>query len=115
MPEPTFQIPNFEYRRRKAEKAIEPVVFAPVRRDPLKAQTKIKMLNSVHGRFKNGKHFELIGGKSYWVDELKADEWIIKGYATGKLSKNYTELEKQHITANIQVIQGPGSKVTEAK
>lgn len=72
------------------------------------AQTKIKVTTSIHGKFKNGKHFDLVAGEDYWVDEAKADEFIIKGYAVGELSRNYSDDEKAQIRASVQVIQGPG-------
>jgi hypothetical protein len=100
-----LRVPSFYERKRlKAQKALEPVVFTPVRRNPLVAQTKIKMLSTVHGKFKDGNHFELIGGGDYWVDEPVADEYIVKGYATGKLSRNYSDDEQAQIRANVQAI-----------
>jgi len=77
-------------------------------------QSKIKVTASIHGKFKNGKRFNLspdggdAGNGEYWVDEAVADEYIIKGYAVGELSRNYSDDEKAQIRANIQVIQGPG-------
>jgi len=94
----------FERRRLKEAKALEPVVFAPVRRNPLKPQIKIKMHQSIHGRFKDGKHYDLEAGKSYWVDQEKADEFIVKNYASGILSRPYSDDEMANIRSNIQVI-----------
>jgi len=99
----------FIRKEEKARQAIEPVVFTPVVRDPLKPQTKIKMLTSVHGRFQPVRgqpqqRYDLVAGKSYWVDQEKADEFIVKGYAEGILSRAYSDDEVAAIRATIQVI-----------
>ena len=77
------------------------------------AQTRIRMINSVHGRFKNGKHYDLVAGEEYWVDEAKADEWILKGYAAGELSKDYTDDEIGGIRSNVQVVGVTSNDVIE--
>lgn len=68
------------------------------------AQTKITMLNSIHGYFKDGTRYNLVAGKSYWVDEPKADEYIVKGYATGQVSRKYSDDEVAAIRASITVV-----------
>lgn len=68
------------------------------------AQTKIKMINSVHGYFRDGTHYSLDAGKSYWVDSPKADEYIVKGYAEGNLSRKYSDDEAAAIRASITVV-----------
>lgn len=67
------------------------------------------MITSIHGKFKRvrGKpetHYDLVAGKSYWVDQEKADEFIVKGYAEGILSREYSDDERAAILATIQVI-----------
>ena len=62
------------------------------------------MINSVHGYFKDGKHYNLTAGLTYWVDADKADEFIVKGYAEGILSRDYSDDEVAAIRASIQVI-----------
>jgi hypothetical protein len=100
-----LRLPSFFQRREaKARKKFEPIKFRPVRRNPLKAQTKIRMVNSVHGKFKDGVHYNMVAGKSYWVDSEKADEFIVKGYAEGNLSRKYSDDEVAAILAGIQVI-----------
>jgi len=74
------------------------------------AQSKVKMLNSVFGHNEDGSAFELVAGEEYWLDYDKADEWILKGYADGQLSKDYSDDEKAQILSNVQYIvqQSPG-------
>jgi hypothetical protein len=111
-----LRLPSYYERRRlKVEKAITPVEFLPVRRNPLVPQSKIKVTVSIHGKFKNGKKFNMDpdGGKAnngeYWVDAAKADEFIIKGYALGELSRNYTEGERAQIRSTVQVLAPKGA------
>ena len=102
----------YERKAAREAKALEIVEFAPVVRQPMKPQTKIHMICSVHGLFANGYHYELVAGKDYWVDQEKADEFIIKGYATGNLSRSYTDGEVDAIKSTIQVINtAPGGIV----
>ena len=103
---PGLRLPSyFERQRVRAATKLEPVEFAPVRRNPLKPQTKIVMKQSLHGRFQNGKHYDLVAGKPYWVDQEKADEFIVKGYAEGIMSRKYSDDEVAAIRSSIQVIQ----------
>jgi len=88
----------------KQAKQLEPVVFRPIRRNPFVPQTKIRMINSVHGYFRDGSHYNLTAGEYKWVDEVKADEFIVKGYAEGRLSRPYSDDEIAAIRASIQVI-----------
>ena len=73
-------------------------------------QSKIKMLNTVLGKNEDGSQFELLpdGGEAqngeYWVDAPLADEFIVKGYAEGVLSRDYSDDEKAQIRSNVQVI-----------
>ena len=69
----------------------------------MKPQTRIKMINSVHGYFKDGSHYNLTAGERYWVDSDKADEFIVKRYAEGILSRSYSDDEVASIRASIQV------------
>lgn len=70
----------------------------------MRAQTRILMINSVHGYFKDGSHYNLTAGEHYWVDKEKADEFIVKGYAQGMLSRPYSDDEQADIRSSIQVI-----------
>lgn len=94
----------FRRKRAKEAKQFQPVVFKPVRRNPLKPQTRIRMINSVHGYFRDGSHYSLTAGLTYWVDEEKADEYIVKGYAEGDLSRVYSDDEVAAIRSSITVI-----------
>lgn len=103
-----LRMPSYYERQRLREvKKLTPVQFAPVLKDPMKPQTKLKMLQSVHGRFQNGVHFELVAGKSYWVDRDKADEFIAKGYAEGNLSRKFSDDEIAALRGGITVVQVP--------
>ena len=104
MPRARFRIPSFEARRAREARKLEPVEFAPVRRNPLKPQTKVHMQHSVGGKFESGKRWELIAGQEYWLDSDKADEFIIKGYAQGNLSRNYSDDEKAEMTSSVHRI-----------
>jgi hypothetical protein len=94
----------FRRKQKKEARQFEPVVFKSVRRNPFVPQTKIKMKNSVHGYFKDGSHYSLDATKYYWVDQAKADEFIVKGYAEGQLSRTYSDDEVAAIRASITVI-----------
>lgn len=98
-------LPRFEHRRQKADARLEPVQFAPVVRNPLVPQTKVRMLQSVGGKFEDGKtRWELVSGRDYWLDDVKADEFIIKGYCSGNLSREYTTMEQEAIRSNVQIV-----------
>lgn len=47
-------------------------------------------------------------GKAYKVPASKADEWIIKGYAAGELSREYSDEERKHFRSQNQVIHVAG-------
>ena len=68
------------------------------------AQTRIRMINSVHGYFKDGSHFNLTADMYYWIDQAKADEFIVKGYASGTLSRRYSDDEVAAIRSSITVV-----------
>jgi len=104
MPRFRFGIPRFEHRRQKADARLEPVRFHPVVRNPLVPQTKVRMHQSVGGKFESGDRWELISGNDYWLDDAKADEFIIKGYCSGNLSREYSENEQAQIRSNVQVV-----------
>lgn len=44
-------------------------------------------------------------GKTYRLPRLRADSFILRGYATGKLSKEYSEDEISDMKANRQVVR----------
>lgn len=48
--------------------------------------------------------WEYLAGRPYALVAEKADEWLIKGYAVGKLSRNYTPEERSEILAGVQTI-----------
>jgi len=47
-------------------------------------------------------------GKEYDLDDEKADEFIVKGYASGTLSRPYDESEKAGLLGQIQAINFGG-------
>lgn len=85
----------------------------------MKPQTKITPNRSIHGRFQNGVHFELMAGRSYWVDSDKADEFIAKGYAEGNLSRKFSDDEIAALRGGITVVDVPATQherfITELK
>jgi len=48
--------------------------------------------------------WEYLAGREYGLIAEKADEFIIKGYATGTLSRHYDTQEKQELLAKMQRI-----------
>ena len=78
-------------------------------------QSKIKVTVSIHGKFKNGKKFNMdpdggeAGNGEYWLDQHIADQYIIKGYAVGELSRNYSDDEKAQIRSTVQVLAPKGA------
>jgi len=84
---------------------LEPVKFVPIKKDPFKPQTRITMVQDVGGKFENPIYrYSLAAGKSYWVDEDIADNFIIKGYASGKLSREYSDDERAQIRSSVQTV-----------
>jgi hypothetical protein len=91
--------------RLRREKELIVVEFAPIRKNPFKAQTRIHMLRDVSGKFKDPKYrWQLTANEDYWVDEDVADQFIVKGYAQGQLSRTYSEDEVTNIRSNVQNI-----------
>jgi hypothetical protein len=103
---PGLRRPRY-YRRQaaKAAKKLEPQVFKPIYRRPFMAQTKITMLLSAFGHNPDGSDYSLVVGEEAYVDAKQADEFIIKGYATGNLSRNYSDDERAQIRSNIQYVR----------
>lgn len=66
---------------------------------PAKAKTKVTMLMSV-GAGALDVDEDYVAGEEYELDQAKADEYILKGYAEGPLSKAYTEEEKLEVQQN---------------
>ena len=74
------------------------------------AQTQITMITSVFGHNPDGSDYELVAGEEKFVDADRADEFIIKGYATGNLSRDFSDDEQNQIKSNVQYItqESPG-------
>ena len=61
------------------------------------------MLRDVFGKFRDPSYrWQLSAHQHYWVDEDVADQFIVKGYAQGKLSRTYSEDEVTNIRSNVQ-------------
>lgn len=59
--------------------------------------TRVKMLASVGGQH--------VAGRKYWLPKMEADKYVIRGYASGKLSRHYTQPEMAELRANNTTIQ----------
>lgn len=72
----------------------------------MKPQTKVRMINSVGGKNHGDKkrRWTLDAGKEYWLDADLADNFIIRGYADGNLSRNYSDDELAEIRAGVHTI-----------
>lgn len=96
--------------RAKRKRQFEVVEFVPVER-VFKPQSEIKMLKDVTGWVnrdkRTGKKWHFNTGKTYYVDAELADEFIIKGYARGSLSRYYSDDEAEQIKAGVQHISMP--------
>ena len=53
--------------------------------------------------------WEYLSGRTYFVQPEVADEWIIKDYAEGKLSREYTNDERLALLATMQTIRLGGN------
>lgn len=83
-------------------------VLQVVKRKRFQPQTSVLMLRDVGGKFEDGVHrWSLSAGQKYWLDAEKADEFIIKGYAQGNLSRDYSEDEMAFIRSSMQTITLP--------
>lgn len=58
-------------------------------------KTQITMVNSVD---------DYAAGKTYTLEPQLADSFILKGYATGELSRDYTEDEQAALRSNMQTV-----------
>jgi hypothetical protein len=58
-------------------------------------RSRVLMLASV------GNH---VAGRKYWLPKLLADKWIVRGYAEGKLSKEYQPQDVAALKSNVQPI-----------
>lgn len=78
-------------RRRRA---LQPVEFIPAKK-AFQPQVKITMTRDVNGWLhrKRKQKFHLAAGRSYHVDEDRALEFIVKGYATGTPTREISEDE----------------------
>lgn len=68
------------------------------------AQTQVTMITSVFGHNPDGTDYECVAGEEIYLDAERADEFIIKGYATGNLSRDYSDDEQAQIKSNVQYI-----------
>jgi hypothetical protein len=102
--------PRYFIRKEEKEaKKLEPQVFKPIYRRPFMPQTQVKMLNSVFGRNPDGSSYECVAGEEVYIDQDQADEFILKGYADGQLSRNFSDDEVAQIKSNVQYIQQQAS------
>jgi hypothetical protein len=49
-------------------------------------------------------HYEYLAGRTYYLDAEKADEFILKGYADGSLSREYTDDDRLNLLATVQTV-----------
>lgn len=104
-----FNIPQLLRAKRKAKVPLV-VEFLPVQ-EVFKPQRYIRMLKDVSGWVNKdkltGKKWHFNTGQEYYVDADVADEFIIKGYAKGDLSRKYSADEIAEIRAQVQNIALP--------
>lgn len=62
------------------------------KREPV---TRVRMVNSVD---------EFVAGEQYDIPVEVADRFIVRGYAEGSLSRDYSEDERAALHANHQVV-----------
>ena len=100
----------FIRREAKERKQLEPQVFKPVYRRKFMPQTQVRMINSVFGHNPDGSVYDLAAGEEVYLDQEQADEFIIKGYADGQLSRDFSDDERNQILSNVQHIrqESPG-------
>lgn len=100
-----FNIPGLTRRRRKLKynAGKEPLWVPPEKM--FKAQRAITMTRTVTGHAHNDKRsgakWQLDYGKTYYVDTDLADQYIIKGYATGELSRDFSDDEVLQIRSTM--------------
>jgi hypothetical protein len=86
--------------RQKAQ--LEPVVFVPVQK-AFTPMRRVTMLRDVCGWVNNDsttrRRWHLNTGRSYSLDAEVADEFIVKGYAAGELSRAFSADEKAALRA----------------
>jgi hypothetical protein len=89
--------------KRRQYKELHPVRFAPVNWEP---QVEVKFTRDVTGWQDTNERvrFHFKAGKTYHVDEQHAVEFIVKGYATGKLPRHVSEQEKQELRSVMTTI-----------
>lgn len=102
MPSKRIYTPQVSRRQRKegqAYKGMVPIIEA------FKPVVTILMLKDVtgwvNGDKSTGYKWHMNADQAYMVDQDKADEFIIKGYAKGKLSRKFSEDEIAQIKAGI--------------
>lgn len=90
--------------RAKRRVPIEEVRFLPITQ-VFKPQRHVVMLKDVTGWVNNDKrtarkwHFS--AGKEYFIDTDVADQFIVKGYAKGELSRHFSDDELAEIRASV--------------
>jgi hypothetical protein len=60
---------------------------------------EVTMINSVVS-----KEYDLVSGKTYDLPEEIADEYILKGYASGDVSRVFSEEEVAELKRTMQVV-----------
>lgn len=93
------------------------IKFVPVEH-VFKPQRQVRLLKDVtgwvNGDKRTGKKWHMRCGDIQYLDNRLADEFIIKGYAMGELSREYSEMERSEILATITNIGLPSPRETEA-
>lgn len=104
-------LPKVDRARRKA--ALPEPEFITVK-EAFKPQRQMLMLKDVtvwaNKDKRTGKKIHLNTGMIYYVDDVVADEFILKGYADGELSRAYSDDEVAEIRSAIQNINMPGAR-----
>jgi len=108
MTKTNLRLPSF-FRRRDEKANRDPTQLielpAPKRLEPA---SRVTMLRDVAGKFEDPRYrWSLGAGRSYFLPPEKADDFIIKGYAEGELSRTYTQDEIDSIRATVQTVTLP--------
>lgn len=97
----TVNLPDFARRRLK----LEPITFAPVQR-VFKPQREVTITRDLSGWVDRRRRvkFHLPKGWHGYIDAETADQWIVKGYAKGQLSRTYSDDERAELLADVTVL-----------
>lgn len=84
----------------------KPVTFVSAK-DAFKPQVKVTMTRDVNGYVNRARRIKwhLAAGQTYYVDEEKAVELIVKGYAHGELPRAVSDGEREEFESQKQVIR----------